>query len=243
MIQLKEIRISAMPNEMHTQFHEDIEIIINKRPPSVFKQLGFEDAMPLFVQAVENQKAVLDIVTASKYSLLMLNKDHSRDHAVKGFAGYVKNMRHHHDVAVQEAAARVYTICKHYGNITKKSFDEETAAISDMLREYERDDLAADILTVKATEWIERIIEENNEFIALAHQRYAENAEMPTVRMKDVRKNTDRLYRSITGRLQYMITVGKTSIELAELVAEINAVVKHYKNQLAIKAGRGVVND
>ena len=237
-IKIKEARMSVMTNEMHTQFYEDIGAAFHRRPDAVLRALGLDEIVPVFYQAFDAQKSVLDIITASKYSVLLHLKDIERDHAIRGFLGHVKNQRHHPDQKVREAAERVYKVFKHYGNILKRSYDEETAAINDILREFERADLVADLKTIQAEEWRNRAETANNEFFDLTQHRIVENAEMPTIRMKDARKVTDRVFRNIVSRLEFLVTLGKITPELTELVAEINSVVKHYKDLLAQKAGR-----
>jgi hypothetical protein len=167
----------------------------------------------------------------------MAEKDHSRDNSWRGFVGAVKNMLYHFDLEVQRAAQRVMDVFNHYGDVAKRGYDEETAAIDDIMREFEKPDLAADLQTLHAATWRDRLKTDNDDFKTVSRQRIEETAAKPTVRMKEARVATDEKYRNVVLHLEYMTRAGKTSQELTELIAELNSYVKHYKTVMARKQG------
>ena len=123
----------------------------------------------------------------------------------------------------------------HYGNVSKKKYDEESAAIEDFLRELERPDLVAAIERLKVGEWRDRLVTDNNAFEAITYQRFDEKAALPPVRMNEARVETDKCYRNIVTHLEYGIMRGWESPELTAFITELNVVVKHYKDVMTRK--------
>jgi len=226
-----------MNNEMHTACHEDLSIRLNKFPGSVFTELDIEDGVARHTEALKRQTDVLDIVIKSRYSRKLIEKDHERGQAYFGFLSAVKTMRHHPDKEMHDAAVLVLDIIGHYGNVPRRPYNEETVAIEDLLREFEREDLAAALKLLGVLVWLKLLEDRNNEFRELMQQRYDEKVEMPTIRMRDARKDTDAALSSIIKRLEYSISVGKITENMPLFVAEMNVVLKRYKDLIAQKAG------
>jgi hypothetical protein len=200
--------------------------------------LDLHDALPLHSAALIAQKLVLDIIRGSKYTRMMAEKDHARDQTLKGFIAAVKAMHHHFDVNVREASHRVSNVFNHYGNIANRPYDEETAAIEDILREFKKSDLLADLLLLGVMQWCEHLELDNEEFKDLSRQRYQEMAAIPKQRMSTARTETDKIYRSIVHRLEYQVTVGRITTELTDIITDMNVVIAHYRNLLAQRTGR-----
>lgn len=226
-LKIKTVRLNSMTNETHTQFHDDSYMSINKRTEEVIATLGLTELLALYTQALNKQKSVLDIVIGSKYTKLIAEKDHDRDQTLIGFKTAVKSMHHHFDPAVRQAAERVNNIFRHYGNIPHRSNDEETAAIEDLIREFSRTDLTADLNTLNVMSWHNRLVLDNSGFITLTQQRYDEIAALPAERMRNVRKDTDKFYRSITQQLELLVMVNRITPALTSLITDLNVIITH----------------
>jgi len=237
-LDIKGLKLSAMPNETHVQFHDNISTVIER-----FNAMT--DIAPLvvfYIAALVKERLALDIVLKSKYSHDMSKADGSRDDTYRGFAAAVRAFLLHYDADKRDAARRVTEILNHYGNVPKRSYDDETAAIKDLKREFDRADLTQDLVTLGLTEWFNSVVEANAEFERLSIQRFDEAASITHVRMKTVRTETDKFYRGIIQRLEHRVMVGYVTDDLKELINELNVIITHYKTVLAQRQGRHKTN-
>ena len=223
----------AMRQELHYEFHKSVLANVDKLDSNVLASMDLGVVLPPYRAAFTVEKGILDLVTTGKYSKPMAEKDRERDHAHAGFVAAVKAMLYHFDKDVRDAAERVMGVFKHYGDVSKKNYNEETAAIEDMLRKLDGDDFMKDLQTLKVMVWRDRLKAFNDAFENLAHQRYEERASMPNIRMTDARKETDHCYRNLTAHIEEMQTLGKSSPELIAFVCKMNAMIKEYKDIIA----------
>ena len=190
--------------------------------------MGLTHWLPSYFNAFTIEKGALDITTESKRTPEMAEKDHERDEDYRGFVSAVKANLHHFDQEMRNAAKRLMSTFKHYGDITQKRYAEESAAIEDLLREIdESEELTRDIATLKVGDWRDRLEALNEAFRSLRDQRVDET------RMKDARKETDRHYQNIVMHLEYMVKACKATPELTAFITDLNALIKSYKDVLA----------
>ena len=228
-----EIDLAKPSHQLHYQLHEDIIDMISKRNVTVLNAMELTPWLPPYYTAFHQEKDALDTVTRSKYTRPMSQKDHERKDIYRGFESKVKNFLGHFDPEVDAAAERVSDIFKYYGDVPRKGYDEETAVIDDLLREFEGDDFIEDLKTLKVLEWCNRLEAVHMDFKELRALRVAEKATMTTSCMKEARMETDRRYRDIVTHVEYMIRADKSSQALVDFVNELNALLKSYKDMLA----------
>jgi len=233
------LRFDRLNNELHYQFHSDVIDIFNARDISVLTELDIYRWLAPYLIVFEREKEILDIIFSSKYTAMMADEDDSRDKACRGLIGVLKNiMLYHSDIMMREAAIRVLDILKHYGNITKRKYDEETAAIDDILREFSDHDIVDDINKLNILEWIEKMRLHNNRFKELASMRNIESAHKPAARMKETRTEIDKRFRNIVMHIEYkMISEYEENAphQLTDLINELNSKITHYRNVIARK--------
>ncbi|MDR1153963.1 MAG: DUF6261 family protein, partial [Bacteroidales bacterium] len=150
-----------------------------------------------------------------------------RDDIYRGFVDTVKGAAKHFDPAHREAAHLLLGIFKHYGNIARKTLDDETAAINDFARELNRAEPAQAVALLGANVWLDKLVEENHAFVELMKERYSETAEKTVFRMKVTRVETDRYYHAIISQIENQILAGIPVNE--SFIREINAVIKRFE--------------
>jgi hypothetical protein len=136
--------------------------------------------------------------------------------------------------------ALLQVVIENYGDITRKTYDDESAAINDLLREFATGGHAPHVATLALGEWTQQLAAANDAFIALMRQRYGEIARDPDARMKDARAAVDNHFRAMIDRLEAIITLNGIDFaeELAPFVNEYNALAGRYKHVLAVEKGR-----
>ncbi|MDR1197734.1 MAG: DUF6261 family protein [Prevotellaceae bacterium] len=229
------INLHLLKNETHVQFNENINGIFIKYSPQT---LGIKALYDLYKSAFDNETAALDIIRKSELTAKITEQDNRRDSIYRGFADTVKGAMNHFDPACAQAAETLYDIFRHYGNIARKTLDDETAAINDLLRELSLPTAAQAVTLLGLTSWSNKLAEENTLFAELMTERYVEAAEQTPFRMKETRIETDRYYHAIVNQLENQWLTGVTALEA--VIGEMNAVIERFKNILAHeKAAKG----
>ena len=232
---ITKISLEKLKNEPHVQFNENITSLIEQFSPA---QLGLGALYPLYKAAFTNELEALSIIRKSEITPQILEQDGIRDSVFRGFSDAVKSFRNHFDSEYRAATNTLWSVLLHYGNVAKKPLDAETAAINDMLREFEQPAREEAIDKLGLEMWIEKLRNENEKFHQLTMDRFNEAFTKTTHRMKTTRIETDKYYRAMVSHLEYQLLLGETNPVLNECVIKWEAVVKHYKDILAAEFGR-----
>jgi len=218
-------------NEIHVQFHETVISLIIALGAINFP---FEALFALYKLAFDHETEALLLITKSEKTAEIVEQDRIRDNTYRGLADTVKGHRNHYETETRVAANRLWNgVFTHYGNVTKKSFDAETAAINDITRELKRPEMLTAINKLNLQAWVSRLELENNKFHALMMERYCEATDKTAFRMRTTRVETDRYYRAIVATVENEMLLGNQTTALTHFITEINAIVHRYKSQLA----------
>ena len=193
---------------------------------------GFAQFETLLAQELDT----LQVVRRSATTDQLATADAERDKLFRGFDDTARGMLNHFDPAKREAAARLRVVLDQYGNIARKPYDEETAAISKLVGEA-GGALATDITTLGLTDWIAELDRRNQTFDALMKSRYTETAVRTDLRMREVRLEVDAAYHAMVDRLDALMLInGEEAYE--PFVRELNARVDRYNDIIAQRRGR-----
>ncbi|MDR2383039.1 MAG: DUF6261 family protein [Prevotellaceae bacterium] len=228
------VNYENLQNEVHVEYNETIEGIVAKFNPHM---LGIAPQYDAYKTALVVEIDALDLIYKSEYTSEISAQDHVRDGIFRGLTDSVKSALNHFHADKRKAAEKVNIAFEHYGNIAAKTFDQETAAIDDLLREL-NDNYAAEILLLSLSDWLMQLDFENRTFKQLMSERYAKNAQQRhATSMKPARSETDKALRSLLNMLEALVMVNGVA-NYEALINELNAVSERYKNQLAQAAGR-----
>jgi len=234
-MEIIKINLARMTNEVHVQFHESILTLLERIAPQA---LGAETLFELYRPAFNNEVEALLIIRKSELTAKISEQDRTRDAIFRGLSDTVKGLRNHFDPEVRNDANILWNVFLHYGNITKKTLDAQTAATNDMLRELKKTELIQAIENLKLSEWVEKLDEENQKFHQMMMQRYNEPVGQTQFRMKTARIETDRYYRAIMAHIDNLALTAKNDPALNDIVTEINAIIRRFKNILAQQFGK-----
>jgi hypothetical protein len=220
-------------NENHVTYNETIDgLLIGYHPQT----LGIQPQYDAFKSSLDVEVGALDIIRKSGYTGEISAQDHVRDGIFRGLVEAVQSARYHFNADKRKAAEKIDIVLEHYGNIAARSFDQETAAIDDLLREL-NDRCPADVTLLELNDWLAQLDIENRTFKQLMSERYAESAQRPKTRMKAARNETDKNLRELLDMVDALVQV-KGADAYIPLINDLNAVSERYKNQLAQAAGR-----
>ena len=221
-------------NEVHVELHTNVNTLFVKYSP---EGLGIETIYPVYKARYDEEVAALDVIFRSELTAEIVEKDHDRDRLFRGLTDSVKAFRNHFDPDKRHAAEKLEVILEHYGNIAAKSLDAETAAIEDLHRELIKQDNFVYVSALGLGEWLGQLVQTSRNLEALMMSRYDETAKRLDIRMRNARKEVDKVFRTILDLLEVQVRVNGAGANKAFL-AELNAVMERYKDILAQEAGR-----
>jgi hypothetical protein len=216
-------------NEAHVELHDTTNTLLVESSPD---SLGIRKQYDVYKPLVDDEKSSLDVIKKSGYTADIDEQDQRRDAIFRGLVDAVKSAENHFDQLKKKAAVRITIVLDNYGNIAAKTFDEETAAIDDLIRELGSGDYPALVATLALEDWLTQLNTENQRFKELMSARYKEVAKRPTTNMREARKKVDKAFLDIIYTIEALVLVnGITAYE--SFIKELNAILDRYKNVYA----------
>ena len=188
---------------------------------------------------IDKANESLDQADKSGLTVEIRGKDRARGDTLRGLVLATKSFTHHPDPAKRTAANRLVIVIEKYGDFSKKTYDDESAAIEDLVKEFSNATYAPMVILLGIGEWVTALDNANKAFGALMLQRYAERTQR-AVPMKIARVAVEEKIEEIVARVESIINLNglDSSPELALFVKEYNEIAKRYKNILKQEQGR-----
>jgi hypothetical protein len=237
-MKIMNVKSEKLRNEEHFQFQSEFKGLVERFTPAT---LGIEATFAAYLPLYANEAEALDVIRKSAVTDEIDNADHLRDTTFRGMCDTVKGATNHFTPTKREAAQRIQIAIDHFGNINAKPYDEQTASIktllADLITAY-----AADVATLSLEEWITELQANNDAFEALMDERYSDDAGKTQLKMKEVRREVDTAFRTITTRIDALAVVNGPET-YTPFVNELNSRVEKYNNMLARRKGRNAKPD
>ncbi len=222
-----------MRNEEHFQFQTEFKGLVEDFTPLT---LNIEAAFAAYISYYEKEQTALNFVMKSSYTAKIVDEDHHRDEIVLGTKNSVNACLYHYDAAVVDAAQKVKIVFDSYGNISKKSYDQETAAIYKLIVELTTN-YAEEIALMNLSGWLNELKLANESFEALIGERYTEASEKGEYRMSGVRKEVDTAYNAVIDRIEALILINGDD-NYIDFVIQLNVRIEKYNTIIAQREGR-----
>jgi hypothetical protein len=231
-MKINKINVGKLRNEAHYQFFTAV-IALTVKFPLIVEKLG--DLFGLLQRLFAKEDEVVDYIAKSDYSAKIAAADERLDNAVVGFSETVRGALYHFRPEVADAALSLKNLMKTYGNIIRKSYDEELAAVTNLLQELEGAYAEKVSLISGSSEWIAEIkAASENETVLLA-LRNTEKANKPQERMVNVRDEVNSVYRDIVAKIE-ALTLVEGDTAYASFVNELNALIERFNKIRSRKA-------
>ena len=231
-------KLPRFTNEEHFQFQTEFKGLVDKYTPET---LNIDAAWTVYVPAYNKEDGTLNVIRKNPLTSDSSGADDWRDALGTGLFYTVKGAMYHYSAAKREAAKRVLVVIENYGNINRKSYDEQTAAINSMVKDLQTG-YADDIATLGLEKWVTELASANKAFEELMQKRYEAEAEKPQYTMKTAREEVDEAYRTITERIGALIIVNGEEA-YAGFVNELNERIERYNNAVSRRYGRNEKED
>lgn len=227
-MKISKIDLNNLRNDAHFQFHTEFRDLAEKHGAETLKaKPQFDAYLPLYGKTDEALKKIVK----SEFTAKIHEADRARDEVFAGMAEINSGMCKHFVKNTAEAAQRLKIIFDTYGNIAKKTLNEETSAIYNFLQELRSDKYAGDTADAGLTAWADELENRNTALELLMRKRFDETAHRSDVVLKEARAELDKAYHSITERIDALAIV-EGSADYETFIKTLNAVIAKYAVKL-----------
>jgi hypothetical protein len=217
-----------MRNEEWFNFFTEFKTFVEQVSPKVLDiEALFATFLVLYAQADKS----LEVLRKSSYTAEIVSLDGVRDGTYRGLTETVRAGLHHYSTPVREAAEKLEVIIEHYGNLSAKSYNEETAGIYNLLQDLRARTAEATVFDLSG--WLNELEANNQAFETAILARNAEEAgHVADVNMLEIRRQTDRCYLDIVERLEALMLI-QGDAAFTGFVSLLNANIARYKSALS----------
>ena len=226
--------VDKLRNEEWFQFYTEFKALVEQYTAAA---LNIDALFSVFVTLYAAADEALEIIRKSATTAQIADADVNRDGTFRGFSNAVKSMLDHFDTLKRDAAKRVQIVINTYGNMARRSYDDQTASTYNFLQEM-TGKYAADIALLGLGDWITQLDADNKEFDSLMKNRYDETSERTNLRLQPIRLETDRNYRDTLDRLDALTLINGAIPPHSTFINELNSRTLRYENILAQRQGR-----
>lgn len=227
----KRLRTEELRNEGWFIFFESLKELIEQYGADT---LDIEALFSVLISFYEDADEALELIRKNVTTEQLAESDSQRDSIFRGMADTVKAASNHFDEGNRQAAKRLQVIFDHYGNLTRKQYDEETGAIHNLLQELYAYPEDIDLLGLRT--WMVQLEIKNNEFKALMKLRNSTESAKTNLRMKNIRVEADRCFRDILDRLDALMLLNGEE-KYAPFVNELNTMIDRQSDVVAKRKG------
>lgn len=236
-MKIEKFNLNNLRNEEHFHFHSEVRELIAQETP---EKLHIEKFMNNYNVLFEKERDTLEVISRSFLTAHLIEADENRDSILKGLYSFITAHTFHFDENIRTSAEKIQVVFKHYGNLTAKSYNEETASINNLIHDL-RVDYQTDLVTLNINDWLNNLEVKNNEFNEIMQQRYSEHADKNKVSSREIRIEIDKVYTEIIDFINAWIIVNGEG-DFSQFVKLVNERVQRNILILKIRKSRGNKN-
>jgi hypothetical protein len=227
--------LSRLRNNEHFQFMTDVDKLISTSQAS---ELGIEDLNSEFKNLLVIEDAVMRIELGSSKSKTIEELDKKRDQTWNAiflrttstlFSPFAN------EIASAETVKRIIDL---YGDVRSLTYNEESAAITNMVTDLLLPANAEHLNRVGLLRWVVELKNENNQFQTIFNQRNSELAGRERGDTRDIRILIDPVYEQIVEKINASIVLGIAKPIVDSFTSELNEKIKYYKTTLSSRVSR-----
>jgi hypothetical protein len=197
-MKITKIYFRFLRNEAHYQFLLLLQKLFAAYPAVAAIVLTL---LPRLYELIELEGQLVDALKGSLYTERIAEADRRVDRDIVGINAAIASAAHHYDPAVAEAARELEVRMKAFrGEIEKKSYEEESAAVKILVNDLQNA-FAPQVALVGLSGWVNELVSAQEAFEQLFIQRNQELAIRPQEKLREVRKEADEVYHRIVERI------------------------------------------
>jgi hypothetical protein len=180
-----------------------------------------------FSALLEQERQLVDAMQKSDYTQQIFDADQRVDRCITGMRAVINGALHHFDPAVVAAAQSLYNRFQIFGNITQKTYEEETAAVNLLVAELDSAAYSSKVMLVGLTSWVAELRDAEAAFDLLLNRRNDETAHKPQRRLRDIRHEIDSCYHGLVARISAAATMDDAGA-YDEFITKLNADIAYF---------------
>ncbi|MDR0544327.1 MAG: DUF6261 family protein [Odoribacteraceae bacterium] len=194
----------------------------------------------LFKASSANVILAMEYILKSHLTMKLEEFDRFREASFRALVSLVRSFLFHPDPAKRTSANRLILVIDHYGDVTRANYEDESAAIDDLLRELALPENAPHVAALAAAPQVAQLADANARFFNAMNERTAEAEKRPQVSMRDARAIAEGYLFEIVARLEAIATLDAASdpVAFSSFTREYNAIATRYKHVMAVEKGR-----
>ena len=234
-MEIKSIELTRLRNDAHFQFHTYAAELIAEEGAS---ELNIAALFNSYKANLAKEDEAFKRIDKSDITDKIHAADKARDSVYKVFASAVKTALKHYKPEIAEAAKRLKIVIGTYGDINRKSYDEQTSAVYNILQEF-NGKYRADAEIIGIYDMVEELEIRNKAMDALIKKRMNEASKKNTGNLKTIRMSVDKYYLDIRKRINAAVVI-EGEENYSQFISKMNVLVDRYKKLLARvrKAGK-----
>jgi hypothetical protein len=198
MKKIKSILFRTLPNAAHYNFCVQVSDMLSTAGTAVLAALGEFPAR--FHAQLDKESALMAWVKKSAFTAEIAAADHRIDRALVAFNALVRAKEYSLTPDIAEAAHRMRIMCRNYGTLYNKSYDEENGGVYVIL-EHLTGAYAADVALLGLGDCVTELQGAYTEFQELLARRTAELIHKPGETFVAVRRAIEAEYHQIVTRV------------------------------------------
>jgi hypothetical protein len=223
-MKILKIYFHYLRNEAHYQFF----LLIQKLFATYPQVASIVSALLIrFNELIVIEGRLVDAMKSSVYTEQLAELDRRIDRDIVGFEAAVDSALHHYTTAFVEAAkALKLRLISFHGDIEKKAYEEESAAVKILINDL-KTTYALQVSQLSLGGWVTELEAAQTEFDRIFILRNKEQASRPQEQLRDVRKELDDIYHNIVERIDAYGSLNGESVT-GQFVRELNHEVTYF---------------
>jgi len=222
---IAKLDLRSMRNDAHFQFHTEFRDLVAE---SGAEALGVAALFDAYLPLYDREDTALTRTVKSALPEQIREADARRNETFGAMMFINLGMRKHFDPVAREAASRLHDVLRAYGNLSRKTLSEQTAAVGGLLRELRREKYRADLVLARMNDWVDELEARNDALDALMTAHNEETASPTDIDKALARTALDAAYRLIRARINAHAGTANGAESYKSFVNALNKIVKKY---------------
>jgi hypothetical protein len=180
-----------------------------------------------FTALLAKEEALINAMRKSDYTKQIADADHRVDRTITGMHGIISAAAHHFDPAMVAAAQSLHNRFAAFGDIAKKSYEEETAAVNLLIADLNSPEYTSKVALIGMAPWVTELQTAETEFERLLGERNVEIADKPQGQVRGIRHEIDKVYHPMINRIDAADTMDGTGAYI-QFILELNAEITYF---------------
>jgi hypothetical protein len=176
----------------------------------------------------------------SDYTKRIVEAAHHVDRTLVGMRGMIVATLHHFSPVAVEAAQSLYNRFASFGNIVRKSYEEEVLDVDLLIADLQSDEYAEKVSAAGLSPWLSELRNAEAAFKQLLELRSVESSRKPQERLKDIRRDANAVYHRMTGRINAAAMLDDAAGTYDVFIAQLNAEITYFNNHTHHRARRNL---